>query len=235
VSLYKNAFYWFVGLLVLLFIGFWKSYFSVLGDVSHVTHHFHAISMLLWIILLITQSWLIRNRRNAQHRSIGKLSFVIAPAVVITGVMVTIYSQAHAEEPLAAFSQSILWFGFFSSGLFAIMYGLAIFNRKNMQLHARYMVATSLVFIVPGLSRAVAQYIGPTGIWIPDFYQITWVPFLIGLWLMSLDWRHGQTIRPFLVLNVLWAINLVLWLVLPIWNWWGTFSAWTASSFWLTS
>lgn len=234
-SLYKNAFYWFVGLLVLLVIGFWKTYFSALGDVGHVTHHFHGVTMLLWIFLLITQSWLIRNRRNTQHRSIGKLSFLVAPAVVITGVMVTIYSQAHNEEPLANFSQSIFWFGLFASGLFAILYGLAILNRKNMQLHARYMVATSLVFIVPGFSRAVFQYLGPTGVWIPSFYQMTWVPFLIGLWLLFLDWRRGQNIRPFLLVNTLWAVNLGLWVLLPSWKWWGTFSAWTASTFYLTN
>jgi len=60
--------------------------------------------------------------------------------------------------------------------LFAVLYFFAIRYRRNMQLHARFMMATALVFIVPGLTRAVFQYIGPTGIWIPDFYQMTWVP-----------------------------------------------------------
>ena len=229
-SLYKNAFYWFIGLLVLLFIGFWKSYFSILGEVGQVTHHFHGIAMLSWIFLLIGQSWLIRNRRNAQHRAVGKLSFLLAPAVVISGAMVTVYSQAHVDDPLAPFSQSILWFGFFDAGVFAILYGLAIVYRKNMQLHARYMVATSLVFIVPGLVRAVTQYVGPTGIWIPSFYQMTWVPLFAGLWLMSLDWHRGQTVRPYLVFNVLWVTNLALWVMLPTWGWWSAFSAWIATS-----
>ena len=149
---------------------------------------------------------------------------------MISGVVVVFYSQAHVEDPLAAFSQSIFWFGFFSAGMIALLYGLAIRHRRNMNLHARYMVATALVFIVPGLTRAVSQYLAPTGIWVPDFYQLTWVPFLIGLWLLFHDWRRGQTIRPFLLFSVLWAINLLLWVMLPTIGWWNMFSAWSASN-----
>ena len=230
--LYRNAYYWFIALLIVLVIGFWQTYFSLLGaetDQVHVTHHFHAVTMLAWVFLLITQSWLIRNRRNAQHRTIGRLSFVIAPFVVISGVMVVFYSQGRAEDPLAPFSQSILWFGFFSAGLFAYLYSQAIVHRKTMQLHARYMVATALVFIVPGLSRSVLNYLAQTGIWVPTFYQMTWVPFFVCLWMMFSDWRSGSTMRPYLVFNVLWAINLALWVVLPTWAWWRAFSAWSAT------
>ena len=97
-------------------------------------------------------------------------------------------------------------------------------------MHARYMMATALVFIVPGLSRTVFQYIGPTGIWIPDFYQMTWVPFLIGLWFLFRDWQNKQPVQPFLVFNALWAINLILWVMLPNLAWWQAFSAWSAEN-----
>ena len=228
-SLYKNAFYRLIALLALLFIGFWQSYFSQVGE-AHLTHHFHGISMLFWILLLITQSWLITNRHNTQHRALGKLSFLLAPAVVISAVLVVFHSQATAEPADSPFALSIFWFGFFSAGMFAVLYFFAIRHRRNMQLHARYMMATALVFIVPGLTRSVFQYIGPTGIWIPDFYQMTWVPLFIGLWLMFRDWQTKQTIKPFLVFNSLWAINLVLWVTLPNVAWWRTFAAWSAEN-----
>ena len=228
-SLYKNAFYWLIALLVVLLIGFWQSYFSQIGE-AHLTHHFHGISMLLWVLLLISQSWLIRNRRNAQHRSLGQVSFLLAPAVVISGVMVVFHSQATAEPPDSPFALSIFWFGFFSAGMLAVFYSFAIRHRRKMQLHARYMMATALVFIVPGLFRAVSQYIGPTGVWIPSFYQMTWVPFLIGMWLMFRDWQNKQTIQPYLLFNVLWAINLVLWVTLPNQAWWQAFAAWSAEN-----
>ena len=225
-SLYKNAFYWLILLLAILVLGFWNSYFSKIGE-AHLTHHFHAIAMIGWVVLLITQSWLIRNRENARHRALGKLSFLLAPAVAISGVMVTFYSRGARENSDTAFGLSIFWFSLFTAVLFAVMYYLAIRNRRNMQLHARYMMATALVFLVPGLARAVGQFIGPTGIWIPSFYQMVAIPLFIGLWLMFLDWKNKQTIQPFLVFNICWAVNLVLWKVLPGVEWWQSFSAWS--------
>ena len=229
-TLYKNAFYWFVGLLVILIVGFWESYFSKLPNAGHITHHAHGIVMLSWVSLLIVQSWLIRNRRNANHRAIGKISFVLAPAVVVTALLVNFFFQASAEDPLAPLIQRIYWFGYFSAALFAIMYGLAIRNRRQVQLHARYMVGTALVFVVPGLFRLILNYVEPLGIWTPDFFQTTWVPFLIGVWLLFSDWRNKQDVRPYATLSGLWIANFFQWWLLPSWGWWSTFSAWSATA-----
>ncbi len=229
-TLYKNAFYWFIGLLLILLIGFWESYFSILPEAGHVTHHAHGIVMLAWVLLLISQSWLIRNRRNANHRTLGKISFVLAPAIVVTAVLVNFYFIAHAEDPAAPLTQSVYWFGYFLAALFALMYGLAIRHRRQVDLHARYMVATSLVFLMPGLSRAISIYLAPLGIWTPDFFQTAWIPFLIGVWLLFADWRNKSDIRPYATFCGLWTANLALWLLLPTWGWWTTFSVWSATA-----
>lgn len=228
--IYRNAFYWFIGLLVLLILGFWKSYFSQLPDTGHITHHAHGMVMLAWVVLLIVQSWLIRNRRNARHRLIGKISFVIAPAVVVTAIFVNFFFQANAKDPVAPLTQSIYWLGYASAGTFAIMYGLAIRHRREMHLHARYMVATALVFLVPGLFRAIANYLAPTGIWTPSFYQIVWIPLLIGGWLLFSDWRHQRMLAPYATFCALWAVTVVLWVLLPTWGWWTAFSVWSATA-----
>ena len=230
-ALYKNAFYWFIGLLLILIVGFWESYFSKLPNTGHVTHHAHGIVMLAWVLLLISQSWLIRNRRNANHRTLGKISFVLAPAIVMTAVLVNFYFLANAEDPVAPLTQRIYWFGYFSAALFAVMYGLAIRNRRQVNLHARYMVATALVFLVPGLLRAISNYLAPLGIWTPDFFQTTWIPFFIGVWLLFADWRNQRDIRPYATFCSLWVANFALWLLLPTWGWWATFSAWSATAF----
>lgn len=72
VGLYRNAIYWFTLLLIILVVGFWQSYFSQLGRGSlHITHHVHGIAMLLWVLLLMTQSWFIRTGRRTGHLLIG--------------------------------------------------------------------------------------------------------------------------------------------------------------------
>lgn len=54
-NIFRNLVFWFIALLVVLVIGFWKTYFSVLFQNMHITHHFHGIAMLLWVLLLINQ------------------------------------------------------------------------------------------------------------------------------------------------------------------------------------
>jgi len=228
-SLYKNAFYWLIGLLVILILGFWDSYFSKIGE-AHLTHHFHAVAMLGWTFLLIAQSWLIRNRQNARHRALGQMSFILAPAVVISALMVVFFSQGAAEHPDAPFTLSIFWFGLFGAILFALLYCLAIRHRRNMQFHARYMMATAFVFLIPGLARVIGHYIRPTGVWTPTFYQMLMIPLFIGLWLMFLDWKNKQPIKPFLLSNIAWALNLFLWTALPNQGWWQAFAAWSAEN-----
>lgn len=229
-ALYKNAFYWFIGLLLILIVGFWDSYFSKFSE-AHITHHAHAVVMLSWVLLLIIQSWLIRNRRNHHHRTLGKISFVLAPAVVVTALWVNFYFPANAEDPLDSFILSVYWFGYFTAALFAIMYGLAIHHRRQMQLHARYMVGTALVFLVPGFARAIRTYFPLFGVGTPSFFQTTWAPLLIAAWLLFSDWRQQRDIRPYAMFCVLWIVNFALWLMVPTWDWWRSFTVWSATAF----
>lgn len=223
--LFRNAFYWFIALLGIQVLGFWNSYFSILGTGKiHWTHHFHGTVMVGWVLLLTIQSWLIRNRRNAQHRAIGKLSFLLAPAVVVSAIAVNNHSVTIAPDPLDPEFMGIFQLGYFSAGIFALMYGMAIHHRRRMQLHARYMVATALIFLNPGLVRAVYNYIAPLGVWVPSFYQFFFVPMLIGLWLAWRDWRTGAPYRPFSLFTLIWGVDMVVWKLVPHWSWFQAFT-----------
>lgn len=228
-TLYRNAFYWMIALLVILLIGFWPSYFSRLNDPMHVTLHLHSIAMLAWVLLLIAQSWLIRNRKLSHHKLLGKASLLIAPLVVITGIWVNFHFQGRVEEPLATPVQAIFWFGFFLPALFALLYVQAIRHRRNMNLHARYMVLTALVFLIPGLGRALDHTLGPLGLWTPTFLQLMAFTLGIALWLMVQDLRRQKPWRPQLVFCVLWAVNMALYVLLPKWSTWNAFSGWAGT------
>jgi len=52
-------------------------------------------------------------------------------------------------------------------------------HRKNMHYHACYMVGTALVFLVPGLSRAMRNYVAPSGLPALSFYQCLWIPLVM--------------------------------------------------------
>lgn len=101
-SCYRSAVFGFLGLLAILVAGSGKTYFSVLFQGLDKTHHFHGIVMLLWVLLLINQAWLVRSRRFDIHRITGKISYVLAPLVVISGIVVTLFNPGRLAAPAAS-------------------------------------------------------------------------------------------------------------------------------------
>lgn len=57
--------------------------------------HMHAVLMGSFLLLLFAQTWLMATGRNAYHMRLGLLSMVLAPAIVIVGLMLapTMYHQ----------------------------------------------------------------------------------------------------------------------------------------------
>ncbi|MBY6205672.1 hypothetical protein [Halomonas denitrificans] len=222
----KTAVFWFIGLLAVLVLGFWRSYFSVIfGDV-HPTHHAHSFAMVGWVLLLIHQAWRIRGRNLPAHRKVGQLAWAFAPLVVITGTWVTLHNAAGFDNPLAPPALSIHWLGWASVIVFAILFALAMKHRKNAQYHGRYMISTALVFLIPGLGRAVGQYLPKLGIAAPSFFQMLFVPLIISLALVAYEWRTDRVRSPFIVFSMLWGLTLLLWVLLPELGFWQSFTIW---------
>lgn len=46
--------------------------------------HLRGAVTALWVLLLITQAFLIRSGRRAVHRFVGKISYVLAPLSVVS-------------------------------------------------------------------------------------------------------------------------------------------------------
>ena len=145
--------YYLAGLVVLAFAGFWPSYFSKLfnGTLDYAGYfHLHAITALLWIAMLIAQPILIRNKKFALHRQIGKLSYVAFPLLLIS-VLLLAHSQAHGRDNMAI----ELFFPFKDLIVLCVAYPIAIYYRRQVEIHARAMIATGIVFIEPALVRLI--------------------------------------------------------------------------------
>lgn len=225
----RTAVFWFVGLLAVLLLGFWRTYFSVIFGEMHPTHHLHSAAMLGWVLLLIHQSWRIRGKNLRAHRKVGQLSWAIAPLVVITGSWVTLHNIARFEDPSTPPAMSIFWLGWASVLVFAILFSMAMIHRKNAHYHGRYMIATALVFLIPGLGRAASQYLPTIGVQAPSFFQMLFVPLIISLTLVAYEWRTDRVRSPFVVFSVLWGLTLLLWVLLPNVVLWERFTVWAAS------
>ncbi len=206
--------YYFIGLLVLILIGFWPSYFSKFfsgtADFSYY-FHFHATVVGTWVILLIIQPLLIRKKNYALHRSIGKLSYIIAPLIFIS--IILLFTGFHEGWDIG------LWVTFKDLLILSIAFFIAFRYRKQMELHARGMIVTGIACIEPAAARIPFH---------PEYgYYITlgiiYSVFLILIFLER-NQRKGRWIFPmFMVLYVL--VHSVLILNIHF-SWWQAFGKW---------
>ncbi len=151
--------YYFIGLFVLVIWGFWPSYFAKFFNGAagfNFYFHFHAAMVTLWIAMLITQPFFIRKKKLVLHRLIGKLSYILFPLVFIS-VILLVHSRHNIDERNL---DIILFVPFKDLIVLATAYFIAIKYRHNINLHARGMVATGIVFIEPALVRLIMNIFG---------------------------------------------------------------------------
>jgi hypothetical protein len=159
---YRHANYFMALVLVVLVTGFWNSYFRPIADVP-TAFHVHAVTATSWVILLMIQNWAIHNGHRALHRAGGMLSLFLFP-FLITGFVMIINVTAADYGASTRPNDSFLGPSFALSMLFAILayvvlYFKALRNRRNVRLHAGYMLTTPLVLFESPFSRVMLTYL----------------------------------------------------------------------------
>ncbi|HEY1139689.1 MAG TPA: hypothetical protein VGE88_05735 [Lysobacter sp.] len=213
---------WIWALLALAVAGFWPSYVRRFGEADAVTH-LHAALMLSWFAMLFAQPWLVRTRRMAMHRTLGKASYMLVPMIVVTCLWLSRIRISAATPQSLPMQSFILYLGLAASAILLLSWSLAIVHRRDSALHARYMVGTALVLIDPALARlliAVAPGLGPLVPWIS--YGVLFL--ILGVLVWRDRGRHGQ--RAFVVLTAVFALNFVLINVVPRTAGWQEFARW---------
>ena len=156
----RRAHLWVLGMLGVTLLAFWPGYFSKLGEARYHLH-VHAAGAVLWTTLVALQSWSINAGHRGLHRSAGLASFAIFPLFLVGGMLAY---QAEAvplvKTPGNPDNLFIGPFGFFDALAnigFAILVHQGLKHRRNVQLHARYMVATLLFLVCPLLFRVLPR------------------------------------------------------------------------------
>ena len=213
---------WIWALLALAVVGFWPSYVRRFGEADAVTH-LHAALMLSWFGMLFAQPWLVRTRRMALHRQLGKFSYVLVPMIVITCLWLSRIRMGAATPQSFGMQTVILYLGIAASAILLLSWSLAVLHRRDSALHARYMVGTALVLIDPALARlliATMPSLGPLVAWVS--YGVLFA--ILGVLIWRDRGRHGQ--RAFVVLAAVFALNFVLINVVPRTAAWQDFARW---------
>ena len=216
-AIYRNSIYYFIVFAMIVFAGFWVYYVDPIGRRgSQVLVHVHAITMTVWCLLLITQAVLIRSNQRQFHRLIGRTSVLIVPIIVILQLVIVpgfIERQggldAAGVTDGGAFALSYI---LGNAAVFAILYLLAIANRRVPAIHARYMICTALPILGPATDRIIfrdnpwiQQYLptkpGIGGPWesVVAFAIADIVVFSLAIW----DWRSHRRLNVFPIVLLL--------------------------------
>lgn len=143
-------------ILLIAVAGFTPSYFAVLRT-TDAAHHFHGLTALAWMGMLILQSWLHRRGQLGWHRRIGRLSLVLVPLFLLSGVLM-VRTMLRGQTPFnAAFGPRLAAVDAVSLVTFAAAYALALLHRREVKRHARWMVGTGLLVLPPALARLLAM------------------------------------------------------------------------------
>jgi hypothetical protein len=218
---------YFAGLLLLALISFWPSYLSQLGAQSAYTH-LHAFLAAVWMVMLIAQPILIRRGRRDYHRAIGRISYGLVPLILVSMTLLAHSRIARIALDAYALQTYVLYLQVSLIMVFGLCYTAAIVTRRDMAVHARFMICTGFTLIDPVVIRLM--------FWIHDSptWNYQWFTFgLTDLVIVTLIWlergaRRGRWVFP-AMLVVFVASQLPALVSLTNTAAWQAFARWFAS------
>ena len=120
--------------------GFWDTYWFREPREYIWVEHLHAVPAFLWCVLLILQAYWIKTGNVVLHRLGGKLSFILAPLLIMTIAVVSWGSATYAEVTEGTIYIFAVRMYLILS--FMLFFGLALWYRKQPQIHARWMICS---------------------------------------------------------------------------------------------
>lgn len=212
-------------------LAFWPSYFSRLSSQPTFHPHTHGLTMSLWVGLLAAQAWLIRSGRRQIHRRVGLLSYLLASALVVAAIN---FLHFRVRDAAVLGDAGIYFVTLVLNALvaFLVLFGLAMWNRRQPAVHARFMIATVFPLFTPVTDRLIGRYMPSIVPMVPSIGGSPVVPtagFLLAdaiLVALSLwDWTtNGRRVFP-VALGVLLLYHASV-LTFYRFEFWQAFCAW---------
>ena len=150
--------------------------------------HLHAVLMGSFLLLLLTQTWLMATGKSAQHMRLGISAMVLAPALVIVGLVLapTMYHMLWDEvqsalpgkreelQGVLSVRENILLLQLRVGILFSLFLTIALRARgQNAGLHKRMMFLATAIALPAGIDRIPwLVHSLPTSPVSPDLYTL---------------------------------------------------------------
>ena len=224
--LYPYAQWYFLLAMGITWLGFSRTYFSIVRT-EPLIHHIHGALMGGWIALLVIQPMLYQRGKLRLHRTLGRWGvYLWVPAIVVCGVLMDRRMiQTQNAPPFIIDQLSFLDLG--SLIVFPALVILSICYARNVQLHARYIVCTVLLLLPPALTRALFMVPSMRSFQV----NVNVSELLVDLVLLVLiagDKRRDRIWVPYPLALVVFTVMAVASNYAKDWVWWHGFSAWFA-------
>jgi hypothetical protein len=122
--------------------------------------HLHAVVMVTWMVLLVTQAGLVSAGNVKLHRSLGTWGIAHATVVVLTGLSIQLIAARAGMDAGRDTGTDGLYLGLLAAPGFAIMFTLAIRNTRRPEIHKRMILFAMLPVLPPGVNRFWANALG---------------------------------------------------------------------------
>lgn len=222
---YRRAPYYILAVIVVLAVGFWPSYFSVVGSAPW-QFHAHGAAASLWVAMVLAQSLLVTRHQLPLHRTIGALSLFLFPFLI--GGLFGIIDYTGKHYVAGADPVRTLLGGSFAIGMavaaaaYATVFYRALKYRRKVWDHAGYMLTTPLILFESPFSRILGNYVPGFIVTGPDTFDrilpgILWSMALELVFIAALWIKYRERARPFLVAGGFIVAQMVLMGMAPNW------------------
>lgn len=191
----------------LIFAGFYQTYFKNFPFAERITYfeHLHAVIAIVWVSLLVIQPVLIRNKNYALHRKLGRFSYFAFSLLILSFIPQII--KVIKTEPLEN-----LFFPVADACLLVTFYLLAIYYRRNIAKHMRYMIAGALVLLGPTIGRIGPILFGWSGLFTQNVQYGIIYSILIGL--LIYDAKKLKNNKPYILAIGLFMLHQLVFYIL---------------------
>ncbi len=222
---FPNSGFGFIALFLIAIIGFWKPYFALkFGDIDRYTH-IHAVTMVVWCLLLISQALLVRLGNRALHKKIGVVAYALGPVIMASIFLLSHNRIMKHRGEITHDHYFLLFIQFGTLFIFSFAYLLAMYKKNDPAIHARAMIATSLTMIDPALARWFIFLLPP----IRNSDLITYsgvIGLLVLLIILERKARRGRWVFP-VMLGLFIAYFAGTYTIAET-EWWQRFAIWFA-------
>ena len=226
--LYPRAQWYFLLAMGITWVGFSHTYFAVVRD-EPLLHHVHGALMGGWIALLIIQPVLYQRGRIHLHRTLGRWGvYLLVPAIVVCGFLMDRRMLRLHNAPPSVIDQ-LAFLDLMSLIEFPALVILSIYFARNVQLHARYIVCTVLLFMPPALTRALFIFPQMRSFHVAGNTAEALVIGVLALLIVG-DRRKGKIWLPYPLAFTVFTALAIVSNDAKNWVWWRNLSAWMAGS-----